>query len=478
MDLLPYIARRNPWWQDRQPPSEAKSKYKRALFGALAEQAFDCDASRALILIGPRRVGKTFLLMQLIGEAISSKRFKPSNICFLSVDRVPARNTGSLYEVVEAFRSHIDPKRPSLMVFDEIQSCPEWEVQLKALVDENDNIKFITAGSTAQALRSYARETGLGRFSENYLPPILFYEYLDFIGQRPAAFDDAEELEDILATRMRPAQIAKLNRNLKDYLEYGSYPELVFSKQREQSKLDIDVLDMSVIRLMPSMYGNYDTNDLAAVQLYITQHNGLPVNVTRMARSLDINEAKLADLLEYLVEALIVSRTPKLNGLLQPKYHKHDPRFSIVNSSSYSLLRSDLSFQELGIGHRIEAFVRSQMHVQRGTHKIVYIHFTENNKTFEVDLVYLNALRNPIWLTEVKWDDRHEAFYNADRTMAYLLKKKRWIDEKYCPQILVCTSESVYADKLDFASGMTVVPAAQYGYALGLRTIKKHRKVE
>lgn len=478
MNTLSFLAHRNPWWQDHQPPTEARSQYKRALFDALAEQAFDYDASRALVLIGPRRVGKTFLLKQLIGEAISSRRFKPSNICFLSVDQIPARDTGSLYEVVEAFQTHIDDKHPSLMVFDEIQSCPEWEVQLKVLVDENANIKFIASGSAAHALRSRARETGLGRFSENYLSPILFYEYLDFIGQRPAAFDNAEELNDILAARLQPDQIAKLNRNLKDYLEYGSYPELVLSKQRGQGKLHIDILDMSVLRQMPMMYGNYDTNDLSAVLLYLIQHNGLPINIMRLVETLGIKEAKLADLLAYLAEALVVDQTPKLNGLLQAKYNKHDPRFSLVNSSSYSLLRADLGFQELGIGHRIEAFVRSQMHVQRGTHKIVYIHFTENNKTFEVDLVYLNALRKPIWLTEVKWDDRHEAFYNADRTMAYLLKKKRWVDRKYCPQILVCTSESVYADKLDFASGMTVVPAAQYGYALGLRTIKKHRKVE
>lgn len=476
MKMREWIVASNPWWHDGKPPAEAQAKHRRALFAALAEQTFSTDYVRTPILLGPRRVGKTYLLRQIIGEAIASGRFKPKNVCFITIDPLPVRDHSCLYDILKIFREQAETKGPYLVVYDEIQSCDDWETQLKVLTDMYPDIRFMASGSAAYAMRLRGRETGVGRFSEYYLPPILFYEYLDFIGQRPAAFRDATKLEDILSVRLSPAAIAKLNRHLQDYLNRGGYPEMVFASSPSHRTITLDIFDNNLLRAIAPLYGKFEANDLGKVQGHLTAHSGLEINVSRLATAINVKRDKIADMLNYLVAAYVVARTPKVDELLRENANHRGDRYSLVNNSAYTLSQGvEIDLAEKGIGHKLEAFVRSQMHVERLTNRICYIHFKENNQTFEIDLALIDLHNKPKSLTEVKWDDDENKFLAADRTMAYMLNKIEWRKQERRPDILVCTSQSVYADKLAFKSGLTVIPTAQYGYGLGLEKIRHGR---
>ena len=473
MEMSVSVVRNNPWWQDGKPPAEAQAKHRRALFPALAERIFSTADARTPLLLGPLRVGKTFMLRQIIGEAIASRRFKPKNICLVSIDKLLVRDKNCLYDILAIFREQAETKGPYLVVYDEIQFCAEAEKQLYTLINLHPDIKFVAASSAAYDKRLREQGFKLERFSTYYLPPIMFYEYLNFIGQRPSAFRGATKLDDILSIQLSPAALAKLNRNLKDYLKHGGYPEMVFVSSERRASINVALFDKVIPRLLATLYGKFDANDLGRLQEYLTMHSGLEVNVSRLAADAGVKRSKIPDILDYLVAAFIVSRTPKVDEVLCGNSNHRRDRYALVNNSDCSLsLDVERDLAEPGTGARVETFVRSQMHVEKPSGKICYIHFKENNKTFKIDLVHIASNDKPKSLTEVSWSDDEDEFLAADRTMAYVLNKKVWRKNIGRPDILVCTSRSTYASKLDFKSGLTVVPTAQYGYALGLETIR------
>ena len=84
-DIEARIARDNPWWADPTVKLDEQDFPRRAYFPLLKALAFNFEVRRATILLGPRRVGKTVMIRQLISDAIS-EGFDPQCILYASID--------------------------------------------------------------------------------------------------------------------------------------------------------------------------------------------------------------------------------------------------------------------------------------------------------------------------------------------------------------------------------------------------------
>ncbi|MFC1588564.1 AAA family ATPase, partial [Planctomycetota bacterium] len=179
--IVAKIQNENPWWSDPHQIQESISKLKPRPYLTLLEPLVTQESiRRAVVLMGPRRVGKTVLIHHLIGQLISDG-IHPQRICYFSVDH-PIYNGLSLEDFIEYFRKStgIDFAHDSIYIFfDEIQYLKNWETHLKSIVDTYyKNVKILVSGSAAAALRLKSSESGAGRFTDFILPPLTFYEYL------------------------------------------------------------------------------------------------------------------------------------------------------------------------------------------------------------------------------------------------------------------------------------------------------------
>jgi uncharacterized protein len=147
-DIKQRIERDNPWWQDEPGPITEATYKQRVYFEPFKSLALDFKIRRAAVLLGPRRVGKTVLVKQLIHEAIQGG-IHPKSALYVSLD-TPIYFGISLEKFTEFMPTRNGIQR--LIVFDEIQYLKNWEVHLKDLVDAYPNIKFIVTGSAAVAL--------------------------------------------------------------------------------------------------------------------------------------------------------------------------------------------------------------------------------------------------------------------------------------------------------------------------------------
>jgi len=125
---------------------------------------------RAVVLIGPRRVGKTAMLKHLV-KRLLDEGVAGTAILYASLD-TPLYSGRSLESMVRLFMDSHEhgSDRQLWILFGEVQYHKDWEVHLKSLVDSYPRIRFIASGSAAAALRMKSRESGAGRFTEFLLP--------------------------------------------------------------------------------------------------------------------------------------------------------------------------------------------------------------------------------------------------------------------------------------------------------------------
>ncbi len=139
--LIGRITSDNSWWADNKIPfydDFSKRRYYKG-FNDLITQMFP---HRAVVLMGPRRVGKTVMMYQAIQDLIDTG-IKPQKIFYFSLDTPIYTNIPLEELITEGLSVNNETIKDCFIFFDEIQYLKDWEVHLKSLVDRNRNTKFI-----------------------------------------------------------------------------------------------------------------------------------------------------------------------------------------------------------------------------------------------------------------------------------------------------------------------------------------------
>src|SRR5687767_5572745 len=83
-DIRSRLQRDNPWWSSSAPTAESGLP-KRVYFEAFKGLALNYGVKRAAILLGPRRVGKTVMLKQILHDAVA-EGLPATSVFYASID--------------------------------------------------------------------------------------------------------------------------------------------------------------------------------------------------------------------------------------------------------------------------------------------------------------------------------------------------------------------------------------------------------
>lgn len=463
--IIKRIRLENPWWQTGEIPADRRNLKKRLYFDLFCKQATQKAVKRALVLMGPRRVGKTVMLYQLIDQLIKDG-VSPKKICFLSID-APIYNNISLEELFRLCRLALnDPTSDDYYIlFDEIQYLKSWEEHLKSMVDffPSSN-RFIVSGSAAAALKMKSNESGAGRFTDFLLPPLTFQEYLHLKDLSALFSQTLIEWNDQPSWFNLSENWKLVNQHFLHYINFGGYPEVLLNEYIQQDPgrfIRNDIIDKVLLRDLPSLYGIRDVQELNSLFNVIAYNSGNEFNMEGLSQESGVDKNTIRKYLEYLEAAFLIKLLYPVG--INTKRFQRASRFKIylTNPSMRCALFAPIEENEPHFGQMVETAIVAQW-LHRGAVPLHFAAWTGG----EVDLVMVNPDQKPRWVVEVKWSNQ---YLNAPGKLKSLLK---YCSENNLNQAWVTSIDQF--EKIKYREmELIFYPAAAYCYSVGKNSIEE-----
>lgn len=235
----------------------------------------DFKSNKVIVLLGSRRVGKTFLIQQLLAK------YKGKKLLLNGEDA----------DVQEAFRkrSIANFKRlvgsTQLLVIDEAQAIPQIGAALKLIIDSHPRLTILATGSSALDLLNKTGEPLTGRSFTYLLYPIAQLELNE--------------------------NAIQAKSNLEERLILGSYPELFQLKTSKEKQRYLKELTQSyLLKDILTYTGIRQAGKLTDLLRLIAYQIGSEVSYHELSRSLGINKITVEHYLDLLQKVYILFKLP------------------------------------------------------------------------------------------------------------------------------------------------------------------------
>lgn len=337
----------NPWWTGLAFDSGlARPRFMNKIRELLPDPG-------VILLVGPRRVGKTYLLRQTV-RALLESGIEPRRILFLLGDH-PVIGATPLADLLAEYRAiHGLTREEQVFLFaDEVQAVPSFDLQVKNLYDL-EKVKIFLSGSSAGVFRNRAAHL-TGRMIEVEIFPLDFAEFLSFRGTSISERDP-----HLCLTRF------------EEYLRVGGYPEYVLRGNPEYLPA---LLKSTVYRDIVSVYGIKHPRVMDDLLVLMANRLGSRTSYTKLKNILRVTVDTVRDYLHFLEEAFILQRVEKFSPSVNER---------IYAEAKYYFF--DAGMRNALTGYRDEGAVAGNVCFQiLRAGRAEFFHFFERDK--EVDFV-------------------------------------------------------------------------------------------
>ncbi len=341
----------------------------------------DWNSKKAIVLLGPRQVGKTTLINQLVdGKSVlklngddPQTRIQLSNVDFNFL-----KNLVSDYDVV---------------FIDEAQRIENIGLAVKMLVDADLGKQIIVTGSSSLDLGNKINEPLTGRKWEHQLFPLSWQEI---------------RKEYTFATAIQ---------RMEEFLIYGLYPEVVTDSQKKKILLELSgsYLYKDILEL-----GNIKKPDLLMKLLNaLALQLGNEVSYNELSKILGVDRLTIVNYIDLLEKAFVIFRlypysTNQRNEITsKPKVYFYDNgiRNAIIGQFNPLKSRND-------VGALFENFFISEK-FKRLSYDGFYgkMHYWRNTQQAEID--YLEILETKINAYEIKYSSKVKVHFTKSFTEKY-----------------------------------------------------------
>jgi hypothetical protein len=338
---------------------------------------------KAIVITGPRQVGKTTLLKSLFGGE--------KNVLWLDGDdatiRERLKNAGTAY-LKTLVADH------QIVVIDEAQRIHEVGLVGKQLVDQMPDVELFITGSSALQLSGMTNEPMTGRKWSLQLYPLSFREMVRHHG----LIDEVS--------------------NLKQRLIYGYYPEIVTQSGREERRLK----ELSESYLYKDIYAIekiQKPEKFERLLKLLAFQIGQQVSNHELAINTGLDVSTVERYIDLLEKAFVVFRVPsfqrnKRNELKKSRkiyFVDNGMRNAIIEQWSPADMRADagMLWENWMMSERRKLINNEQASVSA--------YFWRTTAQQEVDLIEESA--GALKAIEFKWNEKKKGCVSVAFTNAY-----------------------------------------------------------
>lgn len=278
------------------------------------------------VIVGQRRVGKSYILRQII-QSLINKGINRKNIFYLNkelVDFDEIKDYQDLNKLIKLYKKELKIKGKVYVLLDEIQEIKQWEKIVNSLSqDHKEKYEVFITGSNSKMLSGELATFLSGRYILFNIYPFSFTEYADCFN------------------------LEKDKKNFLKYLQVGGLPELLKLDEEEMRRHYISSLeDTIVVKDIINRYKIKDAYLLKTIFKYIADNIGNLFSVNNVVNYLISDKIKtnfetVANYIEYLEDAFLIYGVDRYDikgkSILarSKKYYLNDLSFKNYASSSF-----------------------------------------------------------------------------------------------------------------------------------------------
>lgn len=316
------------------------------------------------VLIGQRRVGKSYLMRQLANNLIS-KGINPENILLINKEFESfsfIETHEDLNQLISLYEEELRPQGKIYIFIDEVQEIKDWEKAINSYSqDYSRDYELFISGSNSKMLSSELSTLLSGRYIEFSIFPYSYKEY---------------------------CSIKKYDCNKQSYLEYlqtGGLPELMNLNGDETKRNYVSALmDTVLLKDIIQRYQIKDVRLLEDIFVYLVNNASNLISINNIVNWFKSKGRKtsydtIANYVRYIEDVYLIHKAERYN--IKGKE---------VISGNCKFYVNDLSFKNYlfkgfgyGVGYMLENMVYLEL-IRSG-----YDVYIGNIKNKEVDFVAL-----------------------------------------------------------------------------------------
>ncbi len=268
------------------------------------------------ILVGQRRVGKSYILMAVAQEI--RKNDPEANIICINLEDFAFSHITDANGLHTEINSRVIEGKKNYIFLDEIQEIADFDRVVRSLILNPDNDVYLT-GSNSSMLSSEMASRLAGRSVEIHVHPLIYREFLEF-----------HRLEDS-------------DQALASYMQYGGLPYLMnLPELTAWSEYLSSVTDAIVYRDVVSRHSLRNTDFLQRLLLFISDNTGQIFTAK-----------KIADYLKSQRVTTSVTGVQSYVGYIEDAYIVKRTRRWDIEGKRYFEIGEKIFFEDLGIRNAI-----------------------------------------------------------------------------------------------------------------------------
>lgn len=286
---------------------------------------------KVIVLLGARRVGKTFLLKQIMSGL-------KEEYVFINGENINV-HLELEHRSVENYRRFLQNKK--LLIIDEAQKIPQIGQILKLMIDEIEGLKIIVTGSSAFDINNMTGEPLTGRKYTYYLFPFSENEFT-----RTEDFIDRKE-----HTALR--------------MIYGNYPELInLPKESDKREYLNEVISSYLLKDILAFENIKNSSKIFSILRLIAFQIGHEVSYHEIGKQLSMSKNTVEKYMDLLSKVFIIFKVEGFSRNLRkeisksPRWYFFDNgiRNSIIANFNSHKLRNDTGqlWENYAISERIK----------------------------------------------------------------------------------------------------------------------------
>jgi len=336
LTLLRELQKENKWWSEQKVPKELVREFKRADFYPYKSLI---DDEYANVVIGPRRIGKSTVLYQLIDFLIETRKVPTNRIILLSLERPffgtvknPIKESLQLFEETILKEPLETIEKPVYVFLDEASRNEDWALQVKEYFDRKYKIRFFITGSSSPALFAISSESLVGRHNSIIMLTLKFSDVIKLINDPKAknlsvaigkaflrdqfinAIEKNEPKTFYKALQSIYVEVGSegetlLQLMLNKYLLRGGYPEF-YDKQKSWAETSRTMreayFDAIISYDMMRVFNSRNPEKIRQLYTFLAVYTAQQVNLSNLCRDLGISRTALTDYLSQLQQTHLI----------------------------------------------------------------------------------------------------------------------------------------------------------------------------